>query len=713
MEWSEAIRPESGPDPEVTLDEEDSASGTDDPADPSTLPNRATDRNGFDSKLRSDERRTGPHELAYELVAGETFGRYEVLHQLGAGGMGVVYAAYDPQLDRKVAVKLLHGWHWGPSRSRSAPERLLREARAMAKLSAPNVVTVHDIGTIDGSLYVAMEFIDGVPLSVWQRRHRGDWRRVVDVYLEAARGLEAAHAAGLIHRDFKPDNVMIGNDGRVIVMDFGLVRPIDADERTDDGDPTLDDDSKERSSTLTRTGAVVGTPAYMSPEQHSGLPVDARSDQFSFCASMYESLYGERPFGGDSAIEISFAIMEGRLRPVPSGSLVPAWVHRVVVRGLASDAHARFEDMAALRAALDADPSERRRRSIAAGVAGLVGLAVIGVLATRTPTPVGPPPCHGADALVAEVWNPGVAEQIGARFRATELAYADQSLAIVTTTLGDYATQWSRAHTAACMDANVYKTHSVELLDRRMGCLQRRRNELHAAAEVLRVADRSSVEAAGAVLRTLGPLDECANLDALAQTLPPPHGPGQRDRVETDRRLLAEATALQAAHQLGPARLRLDEVRADLSALDYGPLHAEFDLRDAALTAETGDHARAREGFERAVVEARMAGHDALATVAMTELVFLLAGPEDDLRGAQTWAGLARANLPSRPGRGQPGPGAAVRRRGHPRGRGGGPQRRARGLDRGHGHLCARPGRSRGQRRRHAQQPRGAPVRGG
>ena len=271
---------------------------------------------------------------------------YEILGELGRGGMGVVYAARDTRLDRKVAIKQLQGGRSEHQR------RLVREALAMAKLSHPNVVPIYQIGERDGSTFIVMEYVDGQTLRAWQQTARTR-DEVLVVYKAAARGLIAAHQKQLVHRDFKPDNVMIGDDGRVRVMDFGLASVISQrveveDEEKGDGDV----DASERSAPLTRTGTLLGTPAYMSPEQLEAQPADATSDQFSFCVALYEALYGERPFVGSTLGALRLAVTSGVIREAPAGSSVPEWLRELVCRGLAPKPEDRFGSMQVLLDAL-------------------------------------------------------------------------------------------------------------------------------------------------------------------------------------------------------------------------------------------------------------------------------------------------------------------------------------------------------------------------
>jgi hypothetical protein len=298
------------------------------------------------------------------LRPGEVLGRYIISGVLGAGGMGVVYAADDPRLGRKVALKLLR-----PARADAAGERqarLSREAQAMARLSHPNVLPVFDLGTEGGQLFLAMERVEGPTLAEWLKQRERPWREVLGLLLEAGRGLAAAHRAGLVHRDFKPANVLVGAEGRPRVTDFGLVRLGETWEDNGAGAPT---GSSEPA--LTQAGAVPGTPAYMSPEQLAGRPVDARGDQFSFCVALYEALYGLRPFATDVPLERRWTLR--RPERVPR---LPRHVKAALARGLALEPEARFPSMDALLEALVKPPALRGRwwaLTLAAGLALAAG----------------------------------------------------------------------------------------------------------------------------------------------------------------------------------------------------------------------------------------------------------------------------------------------------------------------------------------------------
>ena len=325
-----------------------------------------------------------PQPLALE--PGARIGRYLILERVGSGSMGVVYGAYDPELDRKIALKLLRGGQPGQDEV-VARARLLREAQAMARLAHPNVVVVHDVGVYGGQVFLAMEFLGGGTLRSWLASAPRTSRDVLAVFIAAGRGLMAAHAAGLVHRDFKPENVLLDKEGRPRVVDFGLARDANTSDR-ESGEATATAETMAalissssnpggHLDTLTRTGALVGTPAYMAPEQILAEATSERTDQFSFCVALYESLYGERPFTGESLLQLLHNVSRGNLAPVSEDHEVPAWIRRALVRGLRSEPRERWHSMAALMTALEDDPADRHRRWFLSGAGIAVVLATL------------------------------------------------------------------------------------------------------------------------------------------------------------------------------------------------------------------------------------------------------------------------------------------------------------------------------------------------
>jgi len=298
--------------------------------------------------------------ISAPLPKGTRINRYVLDDVLGAGGMGVVYRAFDPDTKREVALKLVRPETSVGTPASQGQARLLREAQAMARLSHPNTVGVFDVGTADDQVYIAMELIDGISMGAWLRERPRPWREVVSVMQQAGRGLEAAHQAGMVHRDFKPENVLIGRDGRVCVVDLGLARPVSQTKADLIHAGPSNQVAKLQAivtnavdSNLTRTGAVLGTPLYMSPEQHQSEKIDARTDQFSFCVSFYEALYGKRPFAADSRTELVYNVVHGQVSAPPPGAQVPQWLHNLVMRGLSTSPSARYPSMSELLEELD------------------------------------------------------------------------------------------------------------------------------------------------------------------------------------------------------------------------------------------------------------------------------------------------------------------------------------------------------------------------
>jgi serine/threonine-protein kinase len=316
------------------------------------------------------------------LPPGTTIGeRHVILDLAGRGAMGEVYKAYDRRLDCNVALKLLRVGGSG-SRAEEARARLLGEGKKLARVSHPNVVAVRDADEIEGRVFLSMEFIEGQTLGAWLAAQARSWSEVRSVFVAAGRGLEAAHRAGVVHRDFKPQNVMIGSDGRVRIMDFGLAELSSENAEVGEALRLLDGVVSDETVALTRTGMLVGTPYYMAPEQFLG-QTDARSDQFSFCVALYRALYSEWPFPVPvaSLAVLREAVMAGRLREPPAGTRVPQWLRRALMRGLEPDRSHRFSSMGDLLQALGDDQARPYRR--VATVAALVAVAVAGAVAVR------------------------------------------------------------------------------------------------------------------------------------------------------------------------------------------------------------------------------------------------------------------------------------------------------------------------------------------
>jgi tetratricopeptide (TPR) repeat protein len=539
------------------------------------------------------------------VAVGATFGRYVIIERIGAGGMGVVWKAYDPELDRRVALKLVRldrGRDVGsddPTRADEPRERLLREAQAMAKLAHPNVIAVHDVGTLGDEVYVAMELVDGPNLAAWLRGRRRPWREILHAFVQAGRGLAAAHAANLVHRDFKPDNVLVGGDGRVRVTDFGLSRALDQPERPTGASPASD----RLFDSLTTTGAVVGTPAFMSPEQHLGRATDPRSDQFSFCVALYEALAGQRPFAAANIHELTRAVVAGAIREPPPGRM-PRFVRRALVRGLAPRPDDRFPSMDALLAALGRDPRPLRRGVVAGVAVAAVACAAI-VLARRAPE------CASAGRL-AGVWDAERRQAVHKAFAATGAGFAEDAWRSAAATIDAYADALAAMHHEACEATRVRGEQSAELLDLRMDCLAGRVDDLGALVTLFSRPDRGIVERAPTAAAGLRDLAECADKKQLLGRAHPPRDPAWRARADELRRGVAEVHALKLLGRFTDGLARAEALAAPAAALGDRSLEAGALTALGDLQSRAGDPVRAEATLADAV-RAALAGSDARA----------------------------------------------------------------------------------------------------
>lgn len=473
-------------------------------------------------------------------------GRFQLLDRAGQGGMGVVWSAWDPELERRVAIKLMH------VKSETARHYMLREGQALAQLSHPNIVPIYDVGTVGEQVYLVMEWIAGTTLRVHVREPR-EPREIVDIYRAAGAGVAAAHAAGIVQRDFKPDNVMIGTDGRVRLLDFGLARPASSD------------------------GSIAGTPKYMAPEQATGAPPTAAADQYSFGIALAESL-GER---------------------------VPSHVAPVIARATAVDPAARYPDMTALLAALARDPVRvRRRRLVALGLAvGALGAVGTAFAVGRRQSAVAA--CSGGDEALAEVWTPARADalvrhvgSLGPYGAARAAALADQ--------LAAYGTAWITARRGACL-AQQRDEVTTALYERGLACLERARAALDGVATSLSHTTADKLADAIVAARDLPDPARCladATIDPVAP--PPPHLAARVGRTGADATRARYLALADDPSALAAARA----AARDADAIAYLPLvaHAQLAL-GAALDADTST--QSADAYQRAADAALAAGDDA------------------------------------------------------------------------------------------------------
>jgi tetratricopeptide (TPR) repeat protein len=546
-----------------------------------------------------------------EPALGARIDRYVLGPRLGAGAMGVVHAAHDPDLDRPVAVKILR------EAVGAGDERWLREGRAVARLTHPNVIGVHDVGVAAGRGYIVMELIEGASLQDWLAAAPRAPAEILTVLVAAGRGLAAAHAAGLVHRDFKPANALVGRDGRVKVGDFGLARAPDSSGGGLAGLAT---------GSATRTGALVGTPAYMAPEQLDGAAATAASDQFAFAVSTWEGLTGARPFAGTTVAALRSAIAAG---PPPPPRAMAAPVARALRRALAEAPAARFASLEDLLAAL----APRRRRGSALGVA-LAGVALAATTAVVLGRGGAAPSC--ASAGVGGAWDRDRQAAVARAFGAIDRPDARDALRAVQTSLDRYAQQWADADTARCATATAAAPRTAT-------CLDELRGELDGFTTLLATADPALVDRAPLAAAALVPPRRCAELAAHGDRAPADLA--LRGEVEVQATRLARARALALAGRYAEAAELGRAIGAAAIALGYRPLVADAALVVGTAELALGDGAAAEAALVDAARAAEAVRDDLTAADARIMRLAAVAIGKAELARAAELVGDAQAAL--------------------------------------------------------------------
>jgi tetratricopeptide (TPR) repeat protein/predicted Ser/Thr protein kinase len=563
--------------------------------------------------------RLPPREADEELGTGTLVGRYRLTERIGRGGFGVVYRAVDTELGREVALKLLHT----NARLAEAQQALLHEAQAMAKLKHANILTVYDVGSLaDGQLFVAMELVEGTSLRRWLEERERSPREILPVFLEAASGLAAAHQAGVVHRDFKPDNVLVGRDGVVRVADFGFASsPL--------GLPGPADDVSPRG----------GTPRYMPLEQAAGKAPDARMDQFSFAVALWEALAGSHPFGNDAANErrtnMSGDHLQSTARPVP------AWIRQPLSRALKSDPAERYASMLDLITALRRDPVRRRRRMMVAIAAafGCVALTVSIVRVEHARSLV----CKGAARKLAGIWDAPRREAVRASFIATGRPAAARAFATTAVLLDDYAAAFVAEHTRACEATQLRREQSAAVEDLRITCLDGRLKELQALSELLSHADAPLIDHATEAARGLGAIGSCADVAALSTPTAPPRDIETRRRIDEARGELAQAKALIDTDRAPKALPGAEAAVAKARAIGWGPLTADALLELGSGRERAGDYHGAELVLEDAVWTAETARYDSTVSRAAAQLARVTSTHLQRFADGRRWARLELA----------------------------------------------------------------------
>jgi eukaryotic-like serine/threonine-protein kinase len=510
-------------------------------------------------------------------------GRYVVVRFVGAGGNAEVHAAYDQLLRRTVALKILGGSDGGMDLTRRLSARwaeVLEEAQALARLTHPNVVGVHDVGREGDVSFIAMELVDGVDLSVWRRREgvRMSWREMLKVMLEAGRGLAAAHEQGIVHGDFKPGNVLIDARGRARVVDFGLARI----ERS-----TAEPDGAE-------TDPFGGTPAYMAPEQHRGEAPTPASDQYGYCLTLFEMLTDTRPFAEARAKEVGL--------DRSTAARLPKRVRATVVRGLAPKPADRFSDLPSLLAAIESAMHANRRRSSIAGLALVaIGLASFARHERSTPT------CEVASEELAQVWHDARKEAIRASFSASRQPYAGDVLDTTLGRLDRHAEAWLTARRALCEQQEGAVALDRDAYVLRRLCLDAARTGLATAGEILEQANDDVVKQAVQVVASLPSIEACADVEVRAPWRSSPSEETLRaaEAIDSD---LARVQVFRAAGRYDRALERARTAAEQAASIDDTATEARARLEVADLE-QRRDEPSAIDSFHRAFSIALRAGH--------------------------------------------------------------------------------------------------------
>jgi eukaryotic-like serine/threonine-protein kinase len=549
-------------------------------------------------------------------------GPFVLLGRIGEGGMGVVYSAYDSKLERRCAIKLMR------AAGDAATTRLLREARAMAQLEHPNVATVYEVGSHGDCVFLVMELVPGQTLRQWAAMKRRSTASILSIYDQAGRGLAAAHAIGVVHRDFKPDNAVYGADHRVRVLDFGLAVDVDGEH----GTATSLHGSAEK---------FAGTPAYMPPEQLMGRDVDARSDQFSFCVALYEALVGVRPFAGSDGAALLGAIADQRVREGPRSRKLPRHVRAALVRGLAHDPAARWPSMDELLAELARDPARKRRRWITAGLVG--GLAVGAVAGLEVDRRRGLRACAAEGGAIGEAWNDDVRSSVHAAMSAIGTDHAAETWIRIEPRLDDHARRWAIARERSCVLASVDREWSPELAQRASECFQEGREALRARLALLGEPDAIIVENAVASLGELPRPERC--IDAAVLLARPAHPVAERERATELSLALVRNQALHSAGRDARGLARALELAAAAKLLGWPPLEAQALTQVGTFAEGVGDLHTARASLDEAVTIAMLHGTDEVAFDAALQRVRVRGDTDAELEVARWWGWMASTLL--------------------------------------------------------------------
>ncbi len=567
-----------------------------------------------------------------ELAPGSRVGRYTVLQRVGAGSMGVVYSAYDASLDRRVALKSLQ-----PASAEHGGGQIQAEAQALAKLSHPNVVHVYEVFRHGDRTFLSMEYVQGSTLSEWMGQRERSREAILRVLLEAGAGLFAAHQSGLVHRDFKPDNVLIGADERPRVSDFGLARFAGSIAE----DPAAAD--LHRTQTLrTQSGLCAGTPAYMAPEQLNGGPATDKSDQFSFAIVAYEALTKTRPYPASTLKQLRERLTRQPERPpsMAGFSRHEKAVLAALRRSLDADPTRRFASLGELLKALAAPKTTASRFGTAAVAFGLLALA--GAVWARSD---GETSCTGATELARASWSEVQKQTVRSRFEQMRPSFGAAAADTVGRILDQYAKAWEESRTEACLETEVRKEQSATLLDRRMQCHDDLLAEFSALVGVFESADKDLVARAVTAASGLRPVSRCSRAALLTEGALP-SAPDERAATIVLRKRLVSIRTDKLAGRYEKAER---ELRAALSGSDAGLRHKATQAEALALLGDVekklGRRTEAEQDLERAVFAGEHGGNPTAAAIAAVNLVGVLREDATRHKEAEHWARHAERSL--------------------------------------------------------------------